>query len=78
MLDFLIIGTQSKNGIVEIFPDYTTEKSNDLMIRGHDFYAVWDEEKGMWSTDEDVAKRLIDKAVIDYAEEWKRNNQIYK
>ena len=31
------------------------------MIRGGDFYAVWIEEFGLWSTDEQDALNLIDK-----------------
>lgn len=41
------------------------------MIRGGDFYAVWDEEAGIWSTDEDVVKRLIDIELDKYAAEHK-------
>lgn len=36
------------------------------MIRGGDFYAIWDEESGLWSTDEDDATRLIDSAIDKY------------
>lgn len=41
------------------------------MIRGGDFHAVWDEEAGLWSTNEDVAKRLIDQELRKYYEENK-------
>lgn len=41
------------------------------MIRGSDFYAIWDEELGSWSTSEDDAKRLIDKHLNQYLEENK-------
>ena len=37
---------------IEIYPDFSVGKSKDLMIRGKSFYAIWDEEKGLWSTDE--------------------------
>lgn len=33
------------------------------MIRGKDFYAIWDEEKGCWSTSLDDVIRLIDEAM---------------
>lgn len=39
------------------------------MFRGGDFYAIWDEESGIWSTDEDDAKRLIDIELDKYLEE---------
>ena len=63
MLDFLRISTRinTKRGVVEIYPTFVVGKSNDLMIRGGDFYAIWIEEKGEWSTDEDDAIQLIDR-----------------
>ena len=46
---------------IEIYPDFSVGKSKDLMIRGKSFYAIWDEEKGLWSTDEYDVQRLVDK-----------------
>lgn len=54
---------------MEVFPKFVIGKSNDLMIRGGDFYAVWVEELGLWSTDEDDVKILIDKALDEYVQE---------
>ena len=62
-MDFLIFNENIKNGTVEIAPDYLCSKSNDLMIRGHRFYAIWDPEKGMWCEDEDLATNMIDIAL---------------
>lgn len=42
------------------------------MIRGGDFYAIWIEELGLWSTDEQDALRLIDRELDKYAEEYKK------
>lgn len=71
MLDFLIISTRSKKpGIIEIYPKFIYKKSADLMIRGGDFYAIWDEERGLWSTDEDDAVRLIDTELKKYADKY--------
>lgn len=44
-------------------------KSNDLMIRGGDFYAIWIEKLGLWSTNEQDALQLIDYELDKYAEE---------
>ena len=53
MLDFMMVSTKStKSGTIEIYPKFIIKKSQDLMIRGGDFYAVWNEDKGLWSTDE--------------------------
>lgn len=71
MLDFLIIATRpTKRGTIEIYPKFRTyPKSQDLMIRGGDFYAVWVEELGLWSTDEDDVSRMIDRELDKFAEE---------
>lgn len=70
MLDFLVIATRSgKRGIIEIYPKFIIKKSSDLMIRGGDFYAIWVEERGLWSTDEQDAVDLIDRELDHYAEE---------
>ena len=70
MLDFLMIATRSgKRGIIEVYPKFIIKKSNDLMIRGGDFYAIWIEERGIWSTDEQDAVDLIDRELDQYAEE---------
>lgn len=39
------------------------------MIRGGDFYAIWIEELGLWSTDEQDALQLIDREIDRYFEE---------
>lgn len=70
MFDFLMISTRStKRGVIEIYPKFIIKKSSDLMIRGGDFYAIWDEAKGLWSTDEHDAINLIDYELDKYAEE---------
>lgn len=75
MLDFLIISTRSKKpGIIEIYPKFVIKKSADLMIRGGDFYAIWDEDRGIWSTDEDDVIRLIDAELKRFSEEYKKTS----
>ena len=64
MLDFVKIIVDSKRGIV--YPDFAVQKSKDLMIRGNDFYAIWDEKNNKWSKDEDDAIRLIDEAIDEF------------
>lgn len=72
MLDFLMISTRrKKNNVVEIYPKFIIKKSEDLMIRGGDFYAVWVDDKGTWSTDEQDALMLIDRELDTYAESHK-------
>jgi hypothetical protein len=70
MLDFLKISKRRpKKDIVEIYPKFIIKKSADLMIRGGDFYAIWVEEYGLWSTDEGDALRLIDQELENYMQE---------
>lgn len=43
-----MISTRSgKRGVIEIYPKFIIKKSNDLMIRGGDFYAIWIDERGI-------------------------------
>ena len=74
MLDFLMVSSKStKKGCIEIYPKFIIKKSSDLMIRGGDFYSIWDENKGLWSTDENDALMMIDKLLDEYAEKNKVN-----
>ena len=66
MLDFLIVSARKTKNGTEIYPRFVIKKSSDLMIRGGDFYAIWDEETKLWSTDEQDALRLIDKELKKY------------
>ena len=68
MLDFVIVSKNEmikyRKEIVEVSPTFLVKNnSKDLMIRGGDFYAVWDEEAGLWSLDEGDAIQMIDRAV---------------
>jgi hypothetical protein len=74
MIDFLTISTRSRQrGVIEIYPKFIIKKSSDLMIRGGDFYAIWVEERGLWSTDEDDAIQLMDNELRKYAEEHRNS-----
>lgn len=75
-MDFVkIIERSKKRDEVEIFPDFQTGEVKDLLGRGKSFYAIWDEERGLWSTNENDVQRLVDKELWDYINEMreKRN-----
>lgn len=75
MLDFVRISTRSKKqGVVEIYPNFVMKKSSDLMIRGGDFYAVWVEENGLWSTDEQDVIDMIDRELKNFTIKYKENS----
>lgn len=81
MLDFVRVSTKSvKRGVIDIYPKFIIKgTSKDLMIRGQDFYAVWNEEQKLWSTSEDDCLYLIDKELDDYYNENKNafgDNQV--
>ena len=68
MLDFYTIEeVESKKGQELIKPSFIiTTHPSDLMIRGKDFYAFWDEKTGLWSQDEGELFKLIDADVSEY------------
>ena len=71
MIDFMTISVRAaKGGGMEILPKFFMKRSTDLMIRGGDFYAIWLEERGMWSTDEQDALDLIDRELDAYAKDY--------
>ena len=71
MFDFLRISTRSSKQGIEIYPKFRICKSSDLMIRGGDFYAIWLEDRGMWSTDEQDVLDRIDYELDKYVKENK-------
>lgn len=72
MIDFVkIVSREVKKGVIDIYPKFILKKSSDLMIRGGDFYAVWCEDAGLWSTDEQDVLDMVDAALKAKAEEYK-------
>lgn len=56
-----------KKDVLEVYPDFTVRSSfKDLMVRGKSFYAIWDEEAGLWSTNEYDVSRLVDAELQAY------------
>lgn len=71
-MDFFRVNWRStKRGTIEVYPSFIVGDSKDFMVRGRDFYAVWDEEKGLWSKSEFDLVRIVDKALFDYADDLK-------
>lgn len=76
-LDFMEVSTKTvRKGkdyyITEVYPSFLIGKSKDLMIRGNNVYAVWDEEDKLWKTDELDIIPLIDREVAKKAEELRQ------
>lgn len=69
---FKIREKNTKNGI-EIYPDFIIGKHSDFMIRGHDFYAIFDSNTNMWSTNESDVQKIVDNELYDYYNKRKDN-----
>lgn len=57
-----------KKGEYELYPDFVVRKMSDLLVLGHKFYAVWCEDRGLWSTDMYDVQRLVDEELSREAE----------
>lgn len=69
-MDFYnIVTIEKKDDTLQLRPDWKVGRSTDLMTRGGSFYAIWDEERGLWSTDIYDVQRLVDADLLRYQEE---------
>lgn len=60
-MDFYKIETKAgKGNRVEVYPEYRVRKVSDLIIRGERFYAVFNQETGLWSEDKVVVQEVVD------------------
>jgi energy-coupling factor transporter ATP-binding protein EcfA2 len=60
-MDFYqVLSKETKDKGIELYPDFIIGRSQDLMVQGRTFYAIWDAEKGLWSRDEYDVQRLVD------------------
>lgn len=67
-MDFLQVGRrETKSGNIVIYPDFVVGHSKDLMIRGRSFYAIWNPNVGLWSTDEYDVQTLVDAELTEQA-----------
>ena len=67
---YTISVTNGKNNTIEIAPDFQAEdQDSDLMIRGKSFYAVWNDEKGLWSENEYDVRRIVDRDLMKKRDE---------
>lgn len=68
-LDFLGFNEKYDKGRLLIYPAFKVIRSKSLMIKGSNFYAIWDENNKKWTTDEYEAIKIIDDEVIKYTNE---------
>jgi energy-coupling factor transporter ATP-binding protein EcfA2 len=68
-MDFYqILTKETKDRGIEVYPDFIVGRSQDLMVQGRTFYAIWDAEKGLWSRDEYDVQRLVDEHLLAEAD----------
>lgn len=65
---FNVVAKEGKNGVTDIYPNFVVKRSTDLMVKGRSFFAIWDEEAKLWSTDEYDVQRLVDEELTAYDE----------
>lgn len=72
-LDFLdVVSTVNKQGKYEISAEYFNRRSKDLMVRGGSFYALWDESRKQWITDEYEIVDIVDERLIESEAEQRK------
>ena len=71
-----ICETRPKKDVVEIYPKFRAKSCDDLMIKGHDFCAVWDEDRGIWTTSQNDVVDMIDREIDKYVSEHSYGSDI--
>lgn len=69
-MDFYTIKQNQRQNNITVYPSFTVSKSKDIMVRGKDFYAIWDQELGLWNTDEYVVPIIVDRDLREYAKRF--------
>ena len=67
-MDFLSVREITNKKETIVYPEFHVIRSQDLMVRGKAFYAVWDAENDIWSTDEYVLIKMVDAELNRYAD----------
>lgn len=68
-MDFYQLRAKRTKEGVYVYPDFIVQNSENLLIKGRSFHAVWDETKGLWSRDEMDVARMIDQQLYALADE---------
>lgn len=72
MLDFFRISCKKRKDHYDVEPAFIVNlRTKDIMRRGGDFYAVWNEEEGLWSMSEQDVTDQVDRAIDEYVKKRK-------
>ena len=69
MLDFMNVKVIKRKGQQYAVPFFKLIDSEDIMIKGGKFYAIWDEKKGLWNKNKGDAIKIIDSEIKKVAED---------
>lgn len=69
-MDFYTIRVkEEKDGTHTVYADWVVREVNDLLVNHNSFQAVWNEELGLWSTNEYDVARFVDRDLERFAQE---------
>ncbi len=69
-MDFFGVGVKETKHGIEISPEFLVNSSKDILFKGKSFYAIWDEEEGLWSKNERKVVELVDRELFKVKEEF--------
>lgn len=73
-MDFYeIVVREVKEKQFEVYPEFVVKNVDDLMVRGKDFYAAWNEENHIWTRDLMYIRKTVDQDVKDKVDKLMRN-----
>lgn len=67
---FKVNSVSTKRDVITVSPEFIIGDTDDLMIKGGAFYAIWDEEIGLWNTNEYRVASIVDEAL------WERHDEL--
>lgn len=70
----IITTTGNRKKEITVYPKFFVHDSDDLMIKGNDFYAVYDKRTGMWTRNQDAVTELIDEDIWKEVERVKETS----
>lgn len=58
----------------KVIADFKVDPSDDLMVQGKSFYAIWNPDTGLWSKNEFDVVRIVDDSINKYIDENRGNS----
>lgn len=78
-MDFIRVAYKElKDGTREFYPSLQATESQDLVIRGNQFVAIWDEQTGLYSRQQSLVPDIVDRAFSRMVEDRLRPGDVVK